>query len=432
MVRLVEQSRITVVVLTEDWLGSAFTAFEAQISHGPVVILQIDSAEVPPTFRPHLRIRIDGEGTMEAWEELRSALLPHGPPAARIAIHFRLHKAHSTSNALGFEYEASLAIDNLGSQPAIFDAIAIEVHPSHRQRERPGAAHACYLCFTEEGLERVLEYPGSKGMPTSSAPVSPVSLPPHRRMEIPAVGLGPFRYSVAGQEAVLVSTRVHLARHPVSEPTWGVLPPLSRLPESGPRKPHLAFMIQDAYASPPSGVLDSTLWRKVLDTAAGYARDALLVSVIPSTVTVFSMTGGQFLHGALGWRYRFASRERGKFIIAARDPTWVEEDGQESEPTSGSREMPKLWLDAPMLSRCTLDASAAYLVALQSAPLAAITDGTSPFHLMVLALDGRWTPLWVTPRLLDDHLVTVTADTCEVALLGDGACKKVRGSLWNV
>jgi hypothetical protein len=443
MVRLMRESRNTLVVMTKEWLESNYTDFEYQLSravdpgekHARIVLLRLDGCELPSHLRRLTRIDLRGPAEASGLTRLVDLLAVQKESRLEIPIgaDLCLWKELSTRSGEGYGYAGTLSVGNACNPVLEFDSIQVTTHVPTDAPRRPGAATALRIVLTERGMVTTYAYETPPIFPgTDDVQRRPLQLPPGRALRLPGVAFATLRTSIAGAEPVVCSVAVLRGDVQLSAEVWGVLPPVTRLtatqlgqPDRFSGGPGYALRLLPAsLLSPVTGVLDHDLVNRVCESARGFAQDSLLRCVYPQTIEVREMSDGMTLHSANGWAYRFFSESHGgAFDISPQDPTWVDPAAVSKLATK-----PACWLDESLLSRCWLDASMAYTLALSACPGVAEHGG---FVLEARPLEGVWRPVWCVPREYEGAQAGVLADTGELVVFeGDGVVKP-RGIIWN-
>src|SRR6185436_16138109 len=152
----------------------------------------------------------------------------------------------------------------------------------------------------------------------------------------------------------------------------------------------------------------------------------ILVSVSATFMTLWADGDYDYVQQFEGWVCEFSSEARNTvFYISSQDPSWIDE----SQSRAGHVK-PQSWLTPDMIGSCTVDATLAYLIALQSGARCLQTlqhksSGAETYgmqsrrnrenmRLEAMELDGRWRAIWAVPLDLDSATVLVTADTGEI------------------
>jgi hypothetical protein len=105
------------------------------------------------------------------------------------------------------------------------------------------------------------------------------------------------------------------------------------------------------------------------------------------------------------------------------DPTWVKESGS----MDGRLE---LWLNETLIRSCQVDATAAYLIALEAGARAE-AEANGALSLRAVKFEDHWRPLWRTPRIIDNEDACILADSGEVVIRKNGTFVKPRALIWN-
>lgn len=261
----------------------------------------------------------------------------------------------------------------------------------------------------ERHLPRVLTLSGKQGVRMSYLP------------------LGPLCLTTAGHQVVELSLSVFLGDYETSGSCVCALPPLSRLPQVNDSAVGLAVPCISTHCLPAlSAILENQRLDRVFSTAHDFATDALLLRVVPETVTIYGSSDYGTLHQQDGWRCVFSSESKNSvFSISLQDPSWIDPSNIKS-----GHQRPSAWLTIHLLSLCQLDARLAYLIALQTG--CRRSDQMLDAMLLETAnIAGAWRPLWIMPLQYDQKRAGVTADTGEVCLLSESRWNKMKAVIWN-
>lgn len=445
MQRLVKESLYTLAVLTPNWLNSNFADFEGQLRWAMdradrqqrVLLLRAADCEPPELYRGLTLVDLAQHGP-NAWNALRKALQQPGGSAPLTPFHCELAFAKeydSHGGETGYEYSFNLAIAATLGGTLAFDSIVFRPHYPCNAPASPRAARTVRLAFTQGGrMIMAFGYQGGELPPAGGTdpdthepdPPETIALEPGRGIRLPHLGLGPVAGGVPGRCPAGLSIDLYQGDHCVSQSCWTILPPITRLPQSGAGDGLNIPVLPAQMISPDSGILDHALVETIFQTAGEFAQDHLLVSVHPSLVTVHQMMDGRTLHTVTGWRYCFYSESQGgTFQIDPQDPTWIDANAITKTQTRY-----EVWLSEHMLASCGLDRNLAYLIAL-AAGCTASEEGPAGQHLKAIKLDGRWRPAWQLPLTYRGAPAGVLADTGEVVTEAKGVWTKPKFVMWN-
>ena len=447
MLRLMRESRHTVVVLSRQWVASNFTEFEYQLSRaldpkareGRVLVLRIDDCETPERLANLTAITVDTRDEDKAIGQLVDHVLDRRDedadrPQMMLGADLQLWKSLRSDHFGGFQYEGQVTIGNPLGPSTRFDSILFRTHVPPDARDRLDTANALKILLTKRGRAVSWSYKEPIEFHTSKDAVPEVLiLEPNHGLQLPGVSFGALRSSVAGHEPVICSVSLFLGKRQVSCESWCVLPPVARLPEAaiGPdrsqTRPGYDIHLQpETLMSAKSGLLDRDLLEQIFESAGRFAQDCLLLKVRPSMLTTHSFANGHKVHTATGWQYEFFSESRGGiFCIAPQDPSWVDPSSVKANSLK-----PECWLSENLLFNCWLDASHAYMIAVTTCP--SVAESEFHFQLEVVDLENTWRPMWHVPRLYEGVTAGVLADTGELILVERQGLRKPAGVIWNL
>ena len=459
MGRLMQSSRRTLIVLTPNWLASNWTAFEMQSIrtfqgdefHNRFLILQPGPCDVPELLRDVTTISWNALGEAAAFRKLRRSIL-----AARVGRGallplnggLTMAKKHASPNWFGvrrsnFEYQFTVDVEMRFPTEVAFDAIILRAEVPKTFQMHDEDVDTVRILLTKDGVQIGYSRTGLSGL--ADADSSDVLIEPAllkgpkgiRNHDLPLQGLVS---SISGKCILQLSVALYYADVPVTNEISCALPPLSRLPEAYVSK-GLEVPCVPKYCLPASsGIVELSTVQRLLDTAADFSPDSILLSVSAITMTMWSSGEYGSLQQFEGWQCEFSSDSRNcVYYIATADPSWIDQ----SQERQGHLK-PDSWITPAMLMSCKVDATLAYLIALQSGGRCQIRkDGEGaekyfverrqPTNMRLEAkiVSGRWRPVWFIPLFMDERTMAVFADTGEISAAAGSELIKLRHQIWN-
>jgi hypothetical protein len=406
--RLLESTRIALVVVSASWLTWPRRKLESDLvrrlsAQGLItktVLLPIDDTAVHDFGR--CEIVKD-----RSWNDLVRAILPAVQRVAHRPLIFelRLCRKVSEDGFQGYAYAADVSVVNPLPVHAWFDSVELRYLTSGMTID--GFADSLTLAREGGRIQASYGYAALKGFEQEHRPAGHpggFELPPQAVKTIGTVELlAPP--SVAGKSVIEVSVHVAVSGIRTSDSCFCVLPNVRRLPDISASERLTLKLPRETTLPSNSGMLDYDLVRRAFATARRQARNAVLASVTPRSLTAHQFAS-DVLHSCQGWAFVFVEVAGGKTIeVQTLDPEW-------SHVSPGIPPSNVAPLSEDALADCLVDSRAAYLIARSTATGA--LERVFP-RLTAEEIDGDRCPLWQLPLQRNGDPIGVLASDAALA-----------------
>jgi TIR domain-containing protein len=302
MVRLMRASRRTLIVLSKNWLSSNWTMFEAQSTRtfqlanyaDRLVVLQLEPCTIPELLKDVTTIAIPAIGEGRAFGRLRRVVLGgriSRGGSAPLNGGLTFWKKHASPNWHGgrhsnYEYAFDADIECRVPIEIQFDSLIVRVVVPPGI-DIPDDAMDTIQVVTGGGQTTTLySNRGIAGLPEidSETVVEAVMLKGPKGIRFHRIS-APLCSSKPGVCTLQLAMSLYYADTRVSNEVACALPPVNRLPENG--SPGLGVPCVPVYCLPAaSGISNSSTAAALLDTAAEFSKDSVLLAVSPITMTL--------------------------------------------------------------------------------------------------------------------------------------------------